>query len=187
MLGVPRELIEHSLNVHPQAVPKKQYLRRFAHDKREAIRREIAKLLAAGFGKEVIHPEWVANPVLVRKKIMNGECALITPISTSTARRITSGYRALIKSWTRRRVVYSSASLIAIQDITRLRSRRKIKLKARSSPHSGQTLTKLCLWGCKTQEPPISARFRCALLISCIETLKPTWMTWSSRPGISTT
>jgi hypothetical protein len=22
MLGVPRELIEHSLNVHPQAVPK---------------------------------------------------------------------------------------------------------------------------------------------------------------------
>jgi hypothetical protein len=66
------ELIEHSLNVHPQAVPKKQCLRRFAHDKREAINREIAKLLAAGFIKEVIHPEWVANPILVRKK--NNEC-----------------------------------------------------------------------------------------------------------------
>jgi hypothetical protein len=38
MLGVPRELIEHSLNVHPQAVPKKQRLRRFAHDKHEAIK-----------------------------------------------------------------------------------------------------------------------------------------------------
>jgi hypothetical protein len=61
--GVPRELIEHSLNVHPKAVPKKQRLRRFAHYKRE-----IAKLLAAGFIKEVIHPEWVANPVLVKKK-----------------------------------------------------------------------------------------------------------------------
>jgi hypothetical protein len=48
---------------------------------------------------------------------MNGECALITPISTSTAQRITLGYRALIKSSTRRRVVYSSASLIVIQDI----------------------------------------------------------------------
>jgi hypothetical protein len=35
---------------------------------REAIKREIAKLVAAGFIKEVIHPEWVANPVLVRKK-----------------------------------------------------------------------------------------------------------------------
>jgi hypothetical protein len=68
MPGVPRELIEHSLNVHPRAVPKKQRLQRFAHDKREAIKREIAKLLAAGFIKEVIHPEWVANPILVRKK-----------------------------------------------------------------------------------------------------------------------
>jgi hypothetical protein len=63
--GVPRELIEHSLNVNAQAVTKKQCLRRFAHDKREAIKREIAKLLACGFIKEVIHPEWVANPVLV--------------------------------------------------------------------------------------------------------------------------
>jgi hypothetical protein len=52
--GVPRELIEHSLNVHPKAVPKKQRLRRFAHDKREAIKREIAKLLAAGFIKDVL-------------------------------------------------------------------------------------------------------------------------------------
>jgi hypothetical protein len=65
--GVPRELIKHSLNVHPQAVPKKQRLQRFAHDKREAIKREIAKLLAARFIKEVIHPEWVANPILVRR------------------------------------------------------------------------------------------------------------------------
>jgi hypothetical protein len=68
MLGVPRELIEHALNVHPKATPKKQRLRRFAHDKCEAIKREIAKLLTARFIKEVIYPEWVANPVLVKKK-----------------------------------------------------------------------------------------------------------------------
>jgi hypothetical protein len=68
MPGMPRELIEHSLNVHPKAVPKKQRLQRFAHDKRQAIKWEIAKLLTAGFIKEVIHPEWVANPVLVNKK-----------------------------------------------------------------------------------------------------------------------
>jgi hypothetical protein len=97
MPGVPRELIEHNLNVHPKAVPKKQRLRRFAHDKREAIKREIAKLLAAGFIKEVIHPEWVANPVLVRKRIMNGECVLTTLISTSTVPKITLGSRALTK------------------------------------------------------------------------------------------
>jgi hypothetical protein len=50
MPKVPRELIEHSLNVHPQVVLKKQRLRRFA-EKREAIKREIAKLLAACFIK----------------------------------------------------------------------------------------------------------------------------------------
>jgi hypothetical protein len=34
----------------------------------EAIKREITKFLAAGFIKEVIHPEWVANPILLKKK-----------------------------------------------------------------------------------------------------------------------
>jgi hypothetical protein len=28
----------------------------------------MAKLLTAGFIKEVIHPEWVANSILVKKK-----------------------------------------------------------------------------------------------------------------------
>jgi hypothetical protein len=33
-----------------------------------AIGEEIHKLMAAGFIKEVFHPEWLANPVLVKKK-----------------------------------------------------------------------------------------------------------------------
>jgi hypothetical protein len=65
---VPKELIEHSLNVDPKANLKKQRLRRLAQDKREAIKKELAKLLAAGFIKEVYHLEWLANPVLVLKK-----------------------------------------------------------------------------------------------------------------------
>ena len=68
MPGVPRNLIEHSLNVSKTARPIKQKLRRFARDKKEAIRIEITRLLAAGFIKEVYHPDWLANPVLVRKK-----------------------------------------------------------------------------------------------------------------------
>src|SRR6185369_796505 len=43
----------------------------FLPDKREAIKKELAKLLAAGFIKEVYHPEWLANPVLVQKKNNN--------------------------------------------------------------------------------------------------------------------
>ena len=68
MPGVPWDLIEHSLNVSPTAKPIKQKLRRFTPDKKEAIRVEVTKLLAAGFIKEVYHPEWLANPVLVPKK-----------------------------------------------------------------------------------------------------------------------
>ena len=71
MPGVPKELIEHSLNVNPTAAPKKQRLRRFSAEKREAIKKELAKLLAAGFIKEVYHPEWLANPVLILKKNNN--------------------------------------------------------------------------------------------------------------------
>jgi len=68
MSDVPRNLIEHSLNVLKTARPIKQKLRRFARDKKEAIRTEITRLLAAGFIKEVYHPDWLANPVLVWKK-----------------------------------------------------------------------------------------------------------------------
>jgi len=71
MPGVPRELIEHALKVKSNAVPKKQHLRRFIQDKREAIKKELVKLLTAGFIKEVYHPEWLANPVLVKKKNNN--------------------------------------------------------------------------------------------------------------------
>ena len=67
MLGVPREKIEHSLNVSPTAKPIKQKLCQFAPDKEEAITVEIKRLLAVGFIKEVYHPDWLANPVLVQK------------------------------------------------------------------------------------------------------------------------
>nr|AAT75246.1 putative gag-pol precursor [Oryza sativa Japonica Group] len=50
------------------AKPIKQRLRRFAQDRKDAIKEELTKLLAAGFIKEVLHPDWLANPVLVRKK-----------------------------------------------------------------------------------------------------------------------
>jgi hypothetical protein len=71
MPGVPRNLIEHSLNVDPKTTPKRQHLRRFADDRRDAIKKELAKLLAADFIREVFHLEWLANPVLVRKKNSN--------------------------------------------------------------------------------------------------------------------
>jgi hypothetical protein len=71
MPGVPKRLIEHSLNIDPKATPKQQYLRCFADERRDAIKNELAKLLAADFIREVFYPEWLANPVLIRKKNTN--------------------------------------------------------------------------------------------------------------------
>ena len=68
MPGVPRVLAEHTLNIDPKFKPVKQFLRRFNEERHEAIGEELARLLAAGFIVEVIHPEWLANPVLVLKK-----------------------------------------------------------------------------------------------------------------------
>ena len=77
MPGVPRKLIEHALNVDPNAKPIKQKLRRFLQDKKNVISKEVARLLDAGFIKEVYHPDWLANPVLVPKRIKIGGCVSI--------------------------------------------------------------------------------------------------------------
>jgi hypothetical protein len=68
MPGIPRDVAEHSLDIRAGARPVKQSLRRFDEEKRRAIGEEVHKLLAAGFIKEVFHPKWLANPVLVKKK-----------------------------------------------------------------------------------------------------------------------
>ena len=68
MRGVPRELTEHKLNVNPKLKPVKQFLRRFTSERHKAISEEIARLLAVSFIAEVMHPEWLDNPVLILKK-----------------------------------------------------------------------------------------------------------------------
>jgi hypothetical protein len=68
MPGIPRDVVEHSLDIRAGARPVKQHLHRFDKEKRRAIGEEVHKLMAAGFIKEVFHPEWLANPVLVKKK-----------------------------------------------------------------------------------------------------------------------
>jgi hypothetical protein len=68
MPGIPREVAEHSLDIRTGARPVKQSLRRFDEEKRRAIGEEVHKLLATGIIREVFHPEWLANPVLVKKK-----------------------------------------------------------------------------------------------------------------------
>jgi hypothetical protein len=68
MPGIPREVTEHSLDILPHSRAVQQRLCRFDEERRRAIGEELRKLLEAGFIKEVFHPTWLANPVLVKKK-----------------------------------------------------------------------------------------------------------------------
>ena len=85
MPGLPKELIEHALKVDSKVIPKKQRLRRLSPDKREAIKKELAKLLAAGFIKEVYHPDWLANPVLIQMKNNNVGADVLSKLGSTRA------------------------------------------------------------------------------------------------------
>ena len=65
--GVPREVIDHRLAVSTDARPVKQKVRRQAQDKQDFIIFEVRKLKKANVMREVPHPTWVANPVVVPK------------------------------------------------------------------------------------------------------------------------
>ena len=57
MPGILREVTEHALKIRPSFRLVKQRLRHFNEVKQRIIGEEIAKLLVAGFIKEVYHPE----------------------------------------------------------------------------------------------------------------------------------
>ena len=68
MPGIPWEVAKHALCLVLGSKPVKQCLCRFDDERRRAICEEIIKLLAVGLIKEVYHCDWLANPILVKRK-----------------------------------------------------------------------------------------------------------------------
>ncbi|XP_065004140.1 uncharacterized protein LOC135636379 [Musa acuminata AAA Group] len=67
MPGINLEVAQHHLNIHPEARPVKQKLRKFILDRKKAISDEVDLLREAGFITEVKYPRWLSNVVLVKK------------------------------------------------------------------------------------------------------------------------
>jgi len=67
MLGIDPDFLCHRLAMDPQIKPVRQRRRKFNEERRQAIRDETQKLIAAGHIKEIQYPEWLANVVLVKK------------------------------------------------------------------------------------------------------------------------
>ncbi|KAG9444317.1 hypothetical protein H6P81_015657 [Aristolochia fimbriata] len=71
MPGLDPRVVVHKLAVHPSVRPIKQSQRRFRPELVPEIQKEVDKLIAANFIREVKYPSWIANIVPVKKK--NGQ------------------------------------------------------------------------------------------------------------------
>jgi hypothetical protein len=67
MPGVPKEVIEHHLKINPGVRPIQQKPQKQSIERQNFIPEEIKKLLDVGFIREVHHPRWLANPVVLPK------------------------------------------------------------------------------------------------------------------------
>ncbi|GJT04183.1 reverse transcriptase domain-containing protein [Tanacetum coccineum] len=67
MIGVPRHIVEHRLNVREGCPPIRQKRRDHAADRNKAIQEEVGKLIDARIIKEVYYHSWLSNPVMVKK------------------------------------------------------------------------------------------------------------------------
>ncbi|GJZ00528.1 reverse transcriptase domain-containing protein [Tanacetum coccineum] len=67
MIGVPRPIAEHRLNIRKGCQPIRQKRRRQAPDRNKAIQEEVAKLVEAEIMREVHYHDWLSNPFMLKK------------------------------------------------------------------------------------------------------------------------
>ena len=92
----------HELNIDPTFKPVKQKRRKLGPERASAVNDEVEKLLKVGSITEVRYPDWLANPVVVKKKNGSGESAWTLLILTKPVQRIVSLYRTSI-GWSKQR------------------------------------------------------------------------------------
>ena len=62
------DIVSHELYIHPTFKPFKQKRRKLDRERAEAVKAEVEKLLRIGSITEAKYPDWLANPVVVKKK-----------------------------------------------------------------------------------------------------------------------
>lgn len=68
MKGIDPAVTSHELNIDPTFKPIRQKRRKLGLERSKAVNEEVDRLLDAGFITKVRYPEWLANPVVVKKK-----------------------------------------------------------------------------------------------------------------------
>ncbi|GJU75073.1 reverse transcriptase domain-containing protein [Tanacetum coccineum] len=67
MVGVPKRIAKHTLNVNPSITPVAQKRRMLGSEKSQAVLKEVQEWLKADIIRPVKYPTWISNPVLVKK------------------------------------------------------------------------------------------------------------------------
>ena len=67
MYGISPEIAVHTLNIDPKFTPVKQKRRTQGPERSAALKEEVDRLMENNFIKESTYPNWVSNPVLVKK------------------------------------------------------------------------------------------------------------------------
>nr|GEV88528.1 hypothetical protein [Tanacetum cinerariifolium] len=67
MAGVPRRIIQHSLNVNTSITSVAQKRRILGLEKSKAVMKEVEEWIKAGTVRPLQYPTWISNPVLVKK------------------------------------------------------------------------------------------------------------------------
>lgn len=68
MPGIDIKITSHDLNVDPTFKPIKQKRRKLGSEQAKAVNEEVDTLLKFSSIREVQYPDWLANPVVVKKK-----------------------------------------------------------------------------------------------------------------------
>ncbi|XP_013601250.1 PREDICTED: uncharacterized protein LOC106308656 [Brassica oleracea var. oleracea] len=68
MKGIDPAITTHELNVDPTFKPVRHKRRKHGLDRSKAVNEEVDRLIGAGSIVEVRYPEWLENPVVVKKK-----------------------------------------------------------------------------------------------------------------------
>ena len=73
MVGINPTVASHKLNIILAVKPVIQKVRRFYPNCHKIIQTKVYNLLRAGFIREVKYLEWLANVVVVLRKVVSGE------------------------------------------------------------------------------------------------------------------
>jgi len=76
MSGTNPDVIYHDLSIWADAKPVKQKSRRMNEEMSRAISDEVDRLLLACFIRETFYPDWLSNPVFVKKRMGSVESVL---------------------------------------------------------------------------------------------------------------